>query len=61
MRVRVFCKLVVLLVVMAFNQYFIPKALKLPCNDQNNETSTKNFEFKAYDSISKINSILKIK
>ena len=61
MRVRVFCKLVVLLVVMAFNEYFIPKALKWRCNDQNNETRTKNFEFKAYDSISKINSILKIK
>ena len=41
MRVRVFCKLVVLLVVMAYNEYFIPKALKWRCNDQNNETSKK--------------------
>ena len=41
MRVRVFCKLVVLLVVMAYNEYFIPKAQKWRCNDQNNETSKK--------------------
>ena len=41
MRVRVFFKLVVLLVVIAFNEYFIPKALKWPCIDQNNETSKK--------------------
>ena len=41
MRVRVFCKLVALLVVMAYNEYFIPKAQKWRCNDQNNETSKK--------------------
>ena len=59
MRLRVFCKLVVLLVVMAYNEYFIPKTLKWRCNDQNNETSKK-FEFQAYDSISNIDSILKV-
>ena len=38
-RFRVFCKFVVLLVVVAFTEYFIPKALKWRCNGRKNETS----------------------
>ena len=38
-RLRVFCKLVVLLVVMAFTEYCIANALKGRCNDKNNETN----------------------
>ena len=36
---RVYCKLVVLLVVMAMTGYLIPKTLKWRFNDKNNETS----------------------
>ena len=55
-----FCKLVVLLVVEAFTDYFILKAL----NDAVIVRTIKlaaDLEFEVYDSISKINSILKIK
>ena len=46
---------------MAFTEYFIVKALKWRCNDKNNMTLAENDEYETYESISKINSILKIK
>ena len=49
-RLRVFCKLVVLLVVVAMTGYLILKTLKWRFNDKNKELA-KNDKFETYDSI----------
>ena len=55
-RLRVFCKLVALRVVVAFTEYFIPKALKSPGMVRRMRLA-ENDEFETIDSISKINTI----
>ena len=57
---RVYCKLVVLLVEIAVTEYLIPKALKSPGMVERMRLA-ENDEFETYDSIWKLNSILKIK